>query len=98
TRSAYSVWTAFPCVDGRSLDQRRTLRDVADVRDRRYARTRRDRGHALLAFSEHRLARLLCGPLYDECGYRGTMTFESLLAQCVMCYRTAAAQQIERSR
>jgi flagellar basal body-associated protein FliL len=26
------------------------------------------------------------------------MTFESLVAQCVMCYRTAAAQQSERSR
>ncbi|MEP6716334.1 MAG: hypothetical protein ABJC09_12230 [Terriglobia bacterium] len=26
------------------------------------------------------------------------MTWTSLLAQCVMCYRTAAAQQAERSR
>lgn len=26
------------------------------------------------------------------------MIWHSIIAQCVMCYRTAAAQQIERSR
>lgn len=26
------------------------------------------------------------------------MTWHLLVAQCVMCYRTAAAQQVERSR
>jgi len=26
------------------------------------------------------------------------MSFEMLVAQCVMCYRTAAAQQMERAR
>ena len=26
------------------------------------------------------------------------MTWHAIVAQCVMCYRTAAAQQLERSR
>src|SRR5580704_7280094 len=88
----------LPGSDGRALDSYLRLRLLDDLCGKRHAAPRRGGCGHVLALSEPAMDRAGIHRVLHERYAGRDMNWHWIAAQCVMCYRTAAAQQLERSR